>query len=187
MGGARAPRSWGAVGGLAVVLSCLIHLGGRRFPSVRLAPPLGAPSFAPLPCTAPSGPRWSLAWVQCVLELGAGVADVKSFLVDSIIRAELDHNGVTSWVDLLWRLSQQTKQQIHLWLSLSGSLTTLQLKLKTSHMLKPESNHWAWGMVSNYKGQLVLVTARGLTRVRDHDQPSPASFWFRLWLLLKEG
>lgn len=104
VGGARAPRSGGAVGGLAVVLTCLVCLGGRRVPSIRPAPPLGAPPFAPLPCTAPSGPRWSLAWVQCVLELGAGVADMKTFLVDRVVGVELDHNGVTGWVDLLWRL-----------------------------------------------------------------------------------
>lgn len=146
MGGARAPRSWGAFGGLAAVLSCLIHLGGRRFPSVRLAPPLGAPPFAPLPRTAPSGPRWSLAWVQCVLELGAGVADVKSFLVDCIVRAELDHNGVTGRVDLLWRLSGGTKQQIYFVLLLSGSLTALQFKPKTSHI---KSNQWPWRMASD--------------------------------------
>lgn len=146
MGGARAPRSWGAVGGVAAVLSCLIHLGGRRFPSVRLAPPLGAPPFAPLPCATPSGPRWSLAWVQCVLELGAGIAHMKSFFVDSIVRAELDHNGVTGRVDLLWRLSGRTQQQINLWPSLSGPLTALQFKQKTSHMPKPETDQWPWRM-----------------------------------------
>lgn len=104
VGGARAPRSWGAVGGLAAVLSCLVRLGGRRVPSIRPAPPLGAPPFAPLPCAAPSGPRWSLARVQCVLELGAGVTDMKTFLVDRVVGVELDHNGVTGWVDLLRRL-----------------------------------------------------------------------------------
>lgn len=57
--------------------------------------------------------------MQCVLELGAGVADVKSLFVDCVVGVELDHNGVTGRVDLLWRLSGGTKQQIRLWLSAS--------------------------------------------------------------------
>lgn len=136
VGGARAPGCRGAVGGLAAVLSSLIRLGGRRFPSDRLAPPPGALPFAPLPCTAPSGPRWSLAWVQCVLELGAGVADMKTFLVDCVVRVELDDNGVAGWVDLLWGLPGRRKQQSHRWLSAS----LLQLKLKTSVTLELRSN-----------------------------------------------
>lgn len=70
--------------------------------------------------------------MQCVLKLGAGVADVKSFFVDCIVGAELDHNGVTSRVDLLWRLWGETKPQIHVVLQLSGPLTGL--SLKTFHM-----------------------------------------------------
>lgn len=47
--------------------------------------------------------------MERVLELGAGVADVESFFVDCVVGAELDHNGVTGRVDLLWRLTGGTK------------------------------------------------------------------------------
>lgn len=46
--------------------------------------------------------------MQCVLKLGAGVANVKSLLVDGVVGAELDHNGVTGRVDLLRGLSRES-------------------------------------------------------------------------------
>lgn len=61
--------------------------------------------------------------MQCVLELSAGEADVKSFLVNGIIRAELDDNGVASRVDLLRRLSGRTKPQLFCALSQSTAVT----------------------------------------------------------------
>lgn len=48
--------------------------------------------------------------MQRVLELGAGVADMKTFFVDGVVRVELDHNGVTGRVDLLWGLPGGTKK-----------------------------------------------------------------------------
>lgn len=58
--------------------------------------------------------------MQCVLKLGAGVANVKSLLVDRVVGAELDHNGVTGRVDLLRGLSEErgTKPQVHVVLQL---------------------------------------------------------------------
>lgn len=58
------------------------------------------------PRAAPPSAHRSLARVQRILELGAGVPHVEALLVDGVIGAKLDDYGVTCRVDLLWRLKK---------------------------------------------------------------------------------
>lgn len=54
----------------------------------------------------------SLACVQCVLELCACVAHMKAFFSDAVVRVELQNQGISGGVDLLWSLrNEQTDRR----------------------------------------------------------------------------
>lgn len=91
-------RTISGVGGQGARLLPTPTVQSRRLRAAGLVSP---------PVPASEQGQWSLPAVQCVLELGAGVAKVEAFFSDGVIRVESHQDRVSRRVHLLWRLTEE--------------------------------------------------------------------------------